>query len=204
MAKIRYVFNPFTAQFDAVEPAQSNKVCIPGLSVGDQLEWTLPDGSKIYSENLVGDTGTVIINSTPVVYAQKIGTNELCVPFPVIATQAPKLIVTFASDELTNAGSFVKVNAINSVTAITSNSFEEIPNGIFGVCFSKPTSILAQVMYIGVISGYSGLTVGAPVFVDTNGLPTQTVPLSGIVQQVGFSVSATEIFIYPQQPMRRS
>jgi len=120
------------------------------------------------------------------------------------ATRSPKTIITFDSDAFTDPGDFVKVNGANSVTAIADNSVTEMPNGIFGVCFSKPTSVLAEVIFVGVMDGYSGLTIGQPVFVDTSGLPTQTPPITGMSQQIGFAVSSTEIFLYLGQAMRRS
>jgi hypothetical protein len=122
----------------------------------------------------------------------------------VAATQAPKLIATFNTDVGTDVGDFVKVNGNNSVTAITDNSAAEIPNGIFGICYSKPSSLIAEVLFVGIMAGFSGLTTGQAVFLDTFGLATQTAPSTGMSQQIGFAVSATEVFISILQPMRKS
>lgn len=121
-----------------------------------------------------------------------------------VATQAPKLIVRYDSDAGTLQTNFVKVNGDNSVTKIVDNSSGEIPNGIFGVCFAKPTAILADVLFIGVLGGYSGLSIGQPVFVSTAGGPTHTPPTTGMVQQIGFAISSTEIFFNFMQAIRRS
>lgn len=122
----------------------------------------------------------------------------------VAATQAPKLIATFNTDVGTDVGDFVKVNGNNTVTAITDNSVSEMPNGVFGICYSKPSSLVAEVLFVGIMAGFSGLTIGQPVFINTLGLASHTPPNTGMSQQIGFAVSATEVFINLMQPMRRS
>jgi hypothetical protein len=121
-----------------------------------------------------------------------------------VATQAPKLIATFNTDIGTQAGDLVVVNGNNTVTKITDNSPATMPNGIFGVGFNKPSSFTIEVIFIGIKNGFAGLSTGIPLFVSTSGVPTHTVPTTGMVQQIGFAVSATEIFFQLMQPMRRS
>lgn len=111
---------------------------------------------------------------------------------------------TFTSDAGTLATNLVRINAANTVTKITDNSSATIPNGIFGICYAKPSATQAEVMVLGVVPGYVGLTVGAAVFISTLGVPTHTPPSSGMVQQIGFALSTTEIFVNLLQPMRRS
>jgi hypothetical protein len=122
---------------------------------------------------------------------------------PAPATSAPRLIATFDTDVGTAVGDIVTVNGTNSVTKIGSNSSVVIPNGIFGVAYYKPTAITVEVIFIGIVGGYVGLSAGEPVFVSTAGLPTHTVPTTGMVQQIGFAVSTTEFFLQMMQPMRR-
>lgn len=123
---------------------------------------------------------------------------------PVMATQAPKLIATFNTDVGTLVNDLVVVNGDNSVTKITSNTAAEIPHGIFGVVTSKPSGTSAEVIFVGIQGGYSGFTTSNALFVGTDGLLTHSAPATGTVQQIGFAVSTTEIFVNPKQPIRRA
>jgi len=120
------------------------------------------------------------------------------------ATSVPRLTQTFDTDLGTNVGDLVKVNGTNSVTRIVDNTAVEIPNGIFGVGFNKPSSLRLEVMFIGIGGGYSGFTAGLPIFVSTLGVPTHTVATTGMVQQIGFAISSTEFFLNIMQAIRRS
>lgn len=117
---------------------------------------------------------------------------------------APKLVATFDTDVATLPGHFVRVNGDNSVTKISDNLEATIPNGVFGVGFAKPSSTEIDVIFSGIVGGYSGLTAGSPVFISSSGLPTHTPPASGMVQQIGFAIKPTEIFVQLMQPMRRA
>ena len=119
-----------------------------------------------------------------------------------VATSAPKLIATLSTDVGTAVGDMVILNGTNSVTKITSNSFAAIPNGIFGVVTNKPSTIIAEVLFVGIQGGYTGLTAGNSVFINTSGAFTHTPPVTGMLQQVGFAVSTTEIFVNIQQALR--
>lgn len=119
------------------------------------------------------------------------------------ATEAPKLIATFNTTSATAVGDLVKVTGTNTVEKINNNSSAEIPNGIFGVAFSKPTSITVQVIFVGIIGGLSGLTAGNPIYISVTGEPTQTAPITGIWQQIGFAVSSTEYFVTIKTPLEQ-
>lgn len=118
-------------------------------------------------------------------------------------TEVPKLVEEFNTTAGTNVWDIVKLTGIDTVESIASNNASEIPNGVFGVVLSKPTSILARVLFVGIIGGQSGLTTGNPVFVQTDGTMAHTIPTTGMIQQIGFAVSTTEVFIYIQQPMEQ-
>jgi len=64
-----------------------------------------------------------------------------------------------------------------------------------------------KVQIDGIVSGFTGLTPGAPVFVDatTPGAVTQTPPtgVGKVVQIIGHAFSATEVEIERQQPIKR-
>lgn len=123
---------------------------------------------------------------------------------PGPATSAPKLVATFDTDALTLATNFVRVTSGNTVERITDNAATTIPNGIFGVGLSKPSTLQIEVTFTGIVGGYSGFTIGSPLFISTTGLPTHTPPTTGMVQQIGFAISSTELFVQLMQPMRRS
>lgn len=112
--------------------------------------------------------------------------------------------ILFATDAGTVAGDLVRINAANTVTKITDNLTATIPNGIFGVGLSKPSSLQIEIMFLGVVGGYSGLTTGGAVFISTAGTPTQTPPASGMLQQIGFAISSAQIMVNLMQPMRRA
>lgn len=119
-------------------------------------------------------------------------------------TAVPALVKTFNTDATTLAGHLLKINGNNSVTKITDNLSTTIPNGVFGIGLSKPSLLQIDVTFIGIVPLYSGLTIGVPYFIHTDGTPTTTPPASGMVQQIGFAVSTTELFIQLMQPMRRN
>lgn len=122
-------------------------------------------------------------------------------PTPI---SVPKLVATFNTDVGTLATHLLRVNGDNTVTQITDNASGTIPNGVFGVGLSKPSALQIDVVFTGIVGGYSGFTIGSPLFISTLGVPTHTPPATGMVQQIGFAVSATELFVSLMQPMRRS
>jgi hypothetical protein len=123
---------------------------------------------------------------------------------PPTATSVPRLIETFDTTTGTAVGDLVRVTGTDFVEKISDNTAATIPNGIFGICYYKPTTIRADVLFIGLVTGFSGFTAGSPLFISTSGVPTHTVPLTGMVQQIGFATRANEFFLQMMQPMRRS
>jgi hypothetical protein len=123
---------------------------------------------------------------------------------PPVAAATPRLVQRFTTDAGTAVGDLVRVSGANTVTKITSNSAAQIPNGVFGVGYYKPNPLEIDVLFSGIMSGYSGFTAGSPLFVSTSGAPTHTIVTTGMVQQIGFATSATEFFVHLLQPMRRS
>jgi hypothetical protein len=152
-----------------------------------KLKLYLDNLEDVLKNGLTGPDGdTIVIGGTPP---------------PVVS--APKLTQIFNTDVSTVVSDFVYLNGTNTVTKVTDNLSATIPNGIFGVGFSKPNPTQIEVMFVGVGAGYSGLTPGLPVFVSTSGSPTHTPPTTGMVQQIGFAISASEIFFNLMQAMRR-
>jgi hypothetical protein len=123
---------------------------------------------------------------------------------PIPATDVPKLIQIFDTDAGTAVGDLVRVSGVNYVSTITDNTIPTIPNGMFGVCITKPSSITAGILFVGIIDAYSGFTEGLPLFISTSGVPTHTPPATGVLQQIGFAVSSTAFFVNMLQAMQRA
>lgn len=91
-----------------------------------------------------------------------------------------------------------------TVEVIQSNSIPQIPFGVFGMIFEKPTPTKCNVLLRGPMGGFTGLIRGTTLFVDTDGKPTATAPMSGVIQKLGMAVSATKIVYDPTSPYRKS
>jgi hypothetical protein len=162
-----------------------------------ELRFKHPDGKWGKYVDLKGPSGTIRTHST-VGFANG-GSGGT--PTPV--ESAPKLLATFDTDVGTSVLDMVVVSGDNEVTKITDNTSLEIPNGIFGFGYNKPSSTTIEVLFIGIIGGYSGFTTGLPLFVGTDGAPTHSIPATGVVQMIGFAVSSSEIFVDIKLPTVR-
>ena len=78
--------------------------------------------------------------------------------------------------------------------------------GFFWAFFERfSISPLVRIFFfIGILGGYSGFTTGLALYINTDGTLTHTAPETGTLQQVGFAVSPSEIFLFMQQPIRRA
>lgn len=132
------------------------------------------------------------------------GSGSSSVDYATVAGEAAATVKEFITDAGTPVGSFVRVVGTNTVQNITDNTYATIPYGIFGVVLSKPSPLIAKVAFVGIVSGYSGLTTGSPIFISTSGLPTHTAPTTGMSQEIGKAVSTTEIFINIKQYFRKT
>lgn len=121
-----------------------------------------------------------------------------------VASESPKLSETFDTDAGTLPGDLVRVTGVNFVSKITNNFSATIPNGVFGMVWQKPTSITAKVIFLGIMDGFSGFSPGSPLFVSTAGAPTHAIPATGTVQQIGFAISASKLFLQLGSPLRRT
>lgn len=116
----------------------------------------------------------------------------------------PRLVALFDTTISTVVGDRLTVTGTNFVESIADNTAATIPNGVFGFAYNKPTTTTVNVIFAGIISGFSGFTTGQAVFIQTDGSVGHSVPTTGMVQQVGFAVSPTSFFINILQPIRRS
>ena len=197
MPQLRYVFNPFTGNFDAIR-RDGNKACIEGLFIGDLVEWTLPDGSKVYSPNLIGESGTVVINGVVVNYARDIGTEQLCVTVPQKADFVENVIISdLECDASAVVGQPCREDPAmeGRVLVYGNNLANDWPSGVFGIIVQKLEPTRCNVMLFGTTSVFSGLSAGQPVFLGTDGFVTQTAPTVGLLQRIGRAMTSNKVFV---------
>ncbi len=129
-----------------------------------------------------------------------VGTGPAIPPPPTSA----RVSDVFDTNASTAVGDLVRVTGTNFVATVSDNASGTIPNGIFGVAITKPTTTTVEVLFVGLTSVFSGLTPGLPVFVSTSGTLTHTKPATGMVQQIGFATRPTDLFLQMLQPMRQA
>jgi hypothetical protein len=157
---------------------------------GTEIRFKNPDGSWGKWVDLKGERGPL-------------GLGMMGLQGPQGEIGPPAELLEFDTDLSTQPGDPVVVSGSNFVTKLTSNSITEMPNGIFAFGYSKPTPTRLKVVLSGKLDILSSLTVGAPHFISTTGGLTLTPPSTGMVQQVGFAVTATTLIVNLMQPMRR-
>lgn len=121
-----------------------------------------------------------------------------------LITAVPKVIDTFDTNVGTSVGDLVIVTGANFVEKFADNANATIPHGVFGIVFTKPTTVRAEVLFLGIKSGLVGLTPGLPGFVSTSGGITQTKPPTGTVQPIGFAIRTTDFFFQLGTPTRQA
>ena len=72
------------------------------------------------------------------------------------------------------------------------------PAPAIGFILDKPTTTTANVTFIGIMDGQSGLTRGIQVWVHTDGSVTSTPPTTDYQQVLGYALSPTEIYFRPE------
>lgn len=82
------------------------------------------------------------------------------------------------------------------VESVVNNNYDDL---IVGVICDKPTSTTCNVMMLGRLDGFAGLTPGFRVFVDTGGTPSTSKPPTGAVQVLGLAISTTEMLVDVQR-----
>lgn len=86
----------------------------------------------------------------------------------------------------------------------SSNDNLVIPYGVAGIVMAKTSLNTCDILVTGEVVGLSGFTPGAPIFISATGGFTNTCPLTGNVQQLGFAISSNRILFSPKQVLRRS
>lgn len=93
-------------------------------------------------------------------------------------------------------GDFVmhSTSLAQTVEVVTDN---HSPNQVIGMIKAKPTAESASLTYLGVVGGFSGLSVGAKVFLSSTGRPSTDKPSVGYMQILGVAISSTEFLLIP-------
>jgi hypothetical protein len=108
----------------------------------------------------------------------------------------------FATLETITLGNIINIDAtgVRKADATAANKFKGVGFVIAG--FTHPTT--ATVYFEGVITGLSGLTIGAEYYLsESAGAVTAVAPSTSgaIVQRIGVAISATELSFEPAQPI---
>ena len=91
----------------------------------------------------------------------------------------------------------------NRVAAMTANGIDYADPNASGetLGFTKyavTENNLATILFNGNLNGFSGLTIGTPIYLASNGTITQTAPNTGTVQCLGVAISSNTINIQIQ------
>lgn len=109
---------------------------------------------------------------------------------------ASSLVLEFDCEATAAVNDIVHQDSINDTKVIVNTNNTEVKPSI-GVIIEKVTSTRCKVLILGIQAGYTGLSIGSKIFLDTNGTPTSTKPSTGYVQTLGIAVSATQIYFTP-------
>ena len=111
-------------------------------------------------------------------------------------TQASRVVLTFDCLASVSVKDVVYQDSVTDTFVNESvNNTETQPS--IGTVISKPTTTTCNVLILGLEDGYSGLTIGAKVFLGASGGTASSFPASGYIQTLGIAVSATQIYFQP-------
>jgi hypothetical protein len=122
----------------------------------------------------------------------------ISVALAVNAQRAEKIVINFACDSGAQVGDLVYADTVtdNKVISITDNNSVR---HVIGIIEGKQQATVAQVLIVGTLDGFSGLTKGYKVWISHSGVPTTTKPTSGYLHQIGTAISSTEILFISNQ-----
>lgn len=113
------------------------------------------------------------------------------------AENAKRVLHTFNCYSSLNVGDPVHIDpSTNNFVLKPADNFSS--QKIIGVVYQKIGTTTARVILLGVMGGFSSLTLGATVFLSDSGTLSQTRPTNnGYLQNLGIAVSDTEILVIP-------
>lgn len=112
------------------------------------------------------------------------------------AQTAKEIIVRFSCEASAAPLDFVHIDPANERSVIVNTDNLSLYQTI-GIIKNKPEATEANVLILGVIAGFTGLTTGGRIMLGLSGQVTQTPPSSGYLQHLGVAVSSTEILVIP-------
>lgn len=113
------------------------------------------------------------------------------------AETARKVILRFQCEASANVGDLVYQDPTTNEKVLVNTSNMLVYKTI-GVIDSKPDPQIAEVMVLGVKTGYSGFTRSSAVFISTTGTPTTTKPSNnGYLHHIGVAVSEDSFLFIP-------
>jgi len=90
---------------------------------------------------------------------------------------------------------------VHESTTVASGVDEVINNTdkrlVIGICVNKPSSTIADIMFIGPLTGVSGYSTGQKIYRSTSGSMTSVVPTTGYIQVLGNSSDGTALDFNP-------
>ena len=84
-------------------------------------------------------------------------------------------------------------NSLTAVECVDNTTTEPT----IGVVIKKPTATTCEVLVLGIQEGYSSLSIGAKVYLGTDGAVTTVKPSTGYMQILGTVVASDTIFFLP-------
>jgi len=122
----------------------------------------------------------------------------ISVALAVNARRAEKIVINFACDSGAQVGDLVYADTVTDNKVITLINNTSVRH-VIGVIQGKQQPTVAEVLLLGTLDGFSGLTKGYKVWVSPSGTPTTTQPTSGYLHQIGTAISSTEILFVSNQ-----
>lgn len=122
--------------------------------------------------------------------------NFLPQPLPGIASKASRVVLEFTCAASVAINDLVYQDSVNQSTAVECTDNTTVQPTI-GVVIDKPTTTSCEVLVLGIQEGYTGLSIGSKIYLDTDGTVTTTKPSSGYMQVLGTAVATDTIFFLP-------
>lgn len=112
-----------------------------------------------------------------------------------VAKTAPKVILMACNPSAAVRDLVYQDTSVDMKAIVASNNTATEP--VIGIILDKPSSTTANVLILGIVSGYSGLTRGSKLFLGIGGTFTHAAPTSGYVQPLGVALSSTQVLFIP-------